>query len=213
MRNCDRLVWMDVDTQVDFISTSGAFGQQIAQWNVPRIVPNLARLARYAEEQKLTTILATDAHVPGDPEFSGPVPPHCVVGTPGHRRVPETDLSPTIVIENRAHDLVLPLPDTERLVVKVHKQHFAVGSNPNFSPLMKELAPHHVFTSGVATQGCVMASIKSLLELGIPVSVVVDAVGPDIYEEPGRLAIKELTSLGVTALTTDEVCAGTLLAR
>lgn len=204
---------MDVDTQIDFISPSGAFGQQIARWNVPRIVPNLAQLARYAEEQKLATILATDAHVPGDPEFSGPVPPHCVVGTPGHQRVPETDLSPTVVIENRAHDLVLPLPDTERLIVKVHKQHFAVDTNPNFSPLIKELAPYHVFTSGVATQGCVTASIKSLLELGIPVSVVVDAVGPDIYEEPGRLAIEELTLLGAKALSTGEVCAGALLAR
>jgi len=36
----------------------------------------------------------------------------------------------------------------------------------------------------VATQGCVKESIMSLLDLGIGVSIVVDAVGPDIYEEP-----------------------------
>lgn len=204
------VVWMDVDTQYDFVSTTGAFGPTVAEWGVPRIVANLARLARFAAENRLTTVLASDAHVPDDPEFEDPIPPHCVVGTPGHQRIPETDLDPTIVIENRPDDLKLPLPEVDRLVVKVHKQHFAVGTNPNFASLVAALAPSHVFATGVATQGCVSASIQSLLDLGVEVSVVVDAVGPDILTEPGREAIERLNALGVRAVSTEDVCSGAL---
>jgi nicotinamidase-related amidase len=92
----------------------------------------------------------------------------------------------------------------------VHKQHFAVGTNPNFADVIRSLEPCHVVATGVATQGCVRQSVQSLLDLKVPVSIVVDAVGPDIYEDTGRAAIEEMKSLGVTAYTADEVCSGVL---
>jgi nicotinamidase-related amidase len=205
-----QLVLMDVDTQHDFVSPDGAFGPMIVEWGVGRIVPNLARLFAYAADRRLTTILPTDAHVPHDPEFVDGMPWHCVVGTPGHERIAETDLTPTLVIENRPDAFTAPLPMADRLVVKVHKQHFAVGTNPNFAALMAAIGPCHVMATGVATQGCVKASIQSLLDLGITASIVVDAVGPDIFTDEGRIAIEELQALGVNAVTTAEVCDGAL---
>jgi nicotinamidase-related amidase len=203
-----RLVLMDVDTQGDFMLPGGALARIP---NVARIIPNLKRIFDYAKEHSLTTVLATDAHVVDDPEFSKfNFPAHCVVGTPGHQRIPETDLVPTLVVPNRPDSFSAPLPDVERLVVMVEKQHFAVGTNPNFAALVAALGPCHFVATGVATQGCVKQSILSLLELGAPVSIVVDAVGPDIQEETGRAAIEELTGLGVTAVTTEDVCSGAL---
>jgi nicotinamidase-related amidase len=210
MITAKKLVLMDVDTQEDFVSSEGAFGAQITLWNIARIVPNLARIFDYAAAQNMTTLLPTDAHVHDDPEFTDGVPAHCVVGTSGHNRIPQTDLEPTLVIENRPGSFSGALPEVDRLVVKVLKQHFAVGTNPNFAALIEAIGPCHVLATGVATQEGVKASIQSLLDLGVSVSVVVDAVGPDIYEEPGRLAIEELVGLGVATITTDEVCAGGL---
>jgi nicotinamidase-related amidase len=203
------LVWMDVDTQEDFMLPHGAFGKLKAIANVERIIPNLGRIRDYVAEHRVTTILATDAHVPDDPEFSTyGFPAHCVLGTSGHLRIPETDLEPTFVIENKPNSFTGSLPEVDWLKVMVHKQDFAVGTNPNFAALIEALGPCHVFATGVATQGCVARSIKSLIDLGVPVSVVVDAVGPDIEEEAGKVAIAELEALGVSPITTEAVCNG-----
>jgi nicotinamidase/pyrazinamidase len=202
---------MDVDTQEDFMLPHGAFGKLIRNANVGRIIPNLKRVFDYAAERNIATLLATDAHVPDDPEFSKyGFPAHCVLGTPGHLRIPETDLEPTVVVPNKPDGFTPPLPETERPVIMVHKQHFAVGTNPNFAAVVESLGPCHVFATGVATQGCVRQSVQSLLDLGVSVSIVVDAVGPDIYEETGRQAIEDMKALGVTAFTTDEICSGVL---
>jgi nicotinamidase-related amidase len=203
-----RLVLMDVDTQGDFMLPGGALAHIP---NVARIIPNLKRIFGYAKEHHLTTLLATDAHVVDDPEFlKYNFPAHCVVGTPGHQRIPETNLIPSLVVPNRQDSFSPPLPDVERLVVMVEKQHFAVGTNPNFAALIAALGPCHVVATGVATHGCVRQSILSLLQLGVPVSIVVDAVGPDIQEEAGRAAIEELSGLGVAAVTTEGLCSGAL---
>jgi nicotinamidase-related amidase len=202
---------MDVDTQEDFMLAHGAFGKLGRIANVGRIIPNLKRVFDYADERKIATLLATDAHVPDDPEFSAyGFPAHCVLGTTGHLRIPETDVPPNLVVPNKPGSFTPPLPNSERPVIMVHKQHFAVGTNPNFAAVIEALGPCHIFATGVATQGCVRKSIESLLDLGVSVSIVVDAVGPDIYEEVGRQAIEEMKSMGVTAFTTDEVCSGVL---
>jgi nicotinamidase/pyrazinamidase len=202
------LVLMDVDTQEDFMLPGGALARMP---NVARIIPNLKRIFDYAKERRITILLATDAHVPDDPEFSKyNFPAHCVVGTTGQLRIPETDLPPTLVIPNRPDSFLAPLPEVDHLVVMVEKQHFSVGTNPNFSALIAALGPCHIVATGVASGGCVKQSILSLLELGASVSIVVDAVGPDIHEEMGRAAIEELGSLGVRAVTTEDVCSGAL---
>jgi nicotinamidase-related amidase len=202
------LVLMDVDTQEDFMLPGGALARMP---NVARIIPNLKRIFDYAKEHRLTTLLATDAHVPDDPEFSTyNFPQHCVIGTTGQQRIPETDLTPTLVVPNRPDSFVAPLPDVEHLVVRVEKQHFSVGTNPNFAALLAALGPCHIVATGVASGGCVKQSILSLLELGASVSIVVDAVGPDIQEEMGRAAIDELGRLGVRPVTTEDVCSGAL---
>ena len=202
---------MDVDTQEDFMLPHGAFGRLGRTANAGRIIPNLKRIFDYAADRGLATLLATDAHVPDDPEFSiYGFPAHCVLGTQGHQRIPETDIAPTLIVPNCPGGFTPPLPASGRPVIMVHKQHFAVGTNPNFAAVVESLGPCHVFATGVATQGCVRQSIQSLLDLGVSVSIVVDAVGPDIYEEPGRQAIEQMKTLGVTAYTTDEICAGVL---
>jgi nicotinamidase/pyrazinamidase len=200
----ERIVFLDVDTQVDFIDPQGSLYMPHAA----SITGNLKRLVDYALEHRLLLLQATDAHVVNDPEFTTfGFPSHCVVGTLGHQRIDATAVGATLVLPNRAGAYKPPL-GTHR-VVRVEKQAFSVGSNPNFAALIDDLGPCHVIAFGVATEGCVKQSVLSLLKLGVPVSIVIDAVG---HANPasGEATLEELASLGVRPVSTDDACNGLL---
>jgi nicotinamidase-related amidase len=80
-----RYVFVDVDTQRDFLDPDGTLFIRGAE----AIRPNLARLAAFAREHRIPVIATACAHEPdeADPE---PFPPHCLVGTPGADRIEET---------------------------------------------------------------------------------------------------------------------------
>ena len=72
------LVFVDIDTQRDFLDPAGAL-------YVPgsdAIVPNLARLTRYARDHAIPVLASSDAHTLDEPDPE-PFPPHCLVNTPG----------------------------------------------------------------------------------------------------------------------------------
>jgi len=195
-----RLVFLDVDTQVDFMLPEGSLYLEHAT----TIIPNLGKLLGAVARSGHLLLLAEDAHIEDDPEFSTyGFPPHCVKGTYGQKRIPETNIPATLTIANRPGGFSTPLG--EHRVVRVEKQSFSFGSNPNFAALFAEIGPCQVIVSGVATEGCVQASILSLLDLNIPVSVVIDAVGHGRAER-GELALENMASLGVSPISTDDVC-------
>ena len=66
------LVFVDVDTQRDFLDPDGALF--IAGSGAIR--PNLARLTRFARAQGIPILATACAHAEGDPEFAV-FPPHC----------------------------------------------------------------------------------------------------------------------------------------
>src|SRR5208337_828578 len=91
-----RLVFLDVDTQVDFMLPSGRLYVPHAE----EIIPNLAELMLWARDHGIPIISSADTHAVDDPEFAQ-WPPHCVAGTPGQRRIPETLFADAVVVENR----------------------------------------------------------------------------------------------------------------
>ena len=86
-----RLLW-DVDTQVDFMRPDGKLPVPDAQ----DAVPAMARLVRWAEAEGVTHLATADDHELTDPElsaepdFTTTFPPHCLRGTPGAAKIPET---------------------------------------------------------------------------------------------------------------------------
>lgn len=78
-------IFVDVDTQFDFMDPAGALYVPGAE----RIVPNLRRLFAAAIEHAVPVISTADDHAPDDPEFAD-FPPHCVRGTPGQLRLAHT---------------------------------------------------------------------------------------------------------------------------
>lgn len=200
-----RLVFLDIDTQIDFMLPHGKLYLEESR----HIFKNLHRLLEFALMNHILILQTADTHTEDDPEFSTfGFPPHCVAGTPGWHRVPETSLVPDLVIQNPHRTLLKPI-ERERVVL-IEKPSFSIATNPTALELIESLRPCHFVAFGVATEGCVRKSILSLRSLGFDVSVVIDAVAAGRIKS-GEQALEEFTSLGVRPLITDDVCSGWLL--
>ena len=195
----EQLVFFDIDTQVDFMLPRGKLYVPGAE----QIVPNLVRLMSFAREHKIPVLSSADAHPPDDPEFAL-WPPHCVSGTPGQRRIPETQFADATLVPNRPGAFVPPAKWPEQIIIE--KPTYDTAANPNFDAILRALDPRRTVVFGVATEYCVRADALALRERGFPVDLVVDAIKP-ITEEGGRIAIEEMTAAGVRLVSTAEVCA------
>jgi len=192
------LVFVDVDTQVDFMLPTGRLHVPGAE----RLVPNLARLMNWAREHEIPVLSSADAHLPDDPEFKI-WPPHCVAGTAGQRRIQETQFAEAVIIPRRPHAFTPP----ERWVGQfiIEKSTYDPQDNPNFHEVLRALGPRHAIVFGVATEFCIRASALALLRHGLPVDLVVDAIEA-ISEEGGRQALDEMTAAGIRLVTAEETC-------
>ncbi len=149
-----RVVFWDVDTQYDFMRADGKLYVPDAE----HIIPNLKRLTDYAHGHGIRIIASADDHVPGhkelsaQPNFKDTFPDHCMRGTPGQQKIPETALRSPLVIEPDRQD---PAPLAERVRrhqgdILFNKHWFDVFTNPNVLPVVDALDPQDIVLYGVA---------------------------------------------------------------
>ncbi len=201
------VVFVDVDTQVDFMLPTGRLYVPGAE----QIIPNLKKLMACARERGIPVLSSADAHPPDDPSFAE-WPPHCVVGTPGQRRIPETQLASPAIVPNLAAGFTPPSEWPGQTIVE--KIDYDVSTNPNFDAILEALrmrfgpspSPRFV-VFGVATEYCVRAAALALRRRALPVDLVTDAIRA-ITPEGERAALAEMEAAGVSLVTTEEVCAG-----
>src|ERR1051325_2709820 len=85
----ERVVFWDVDTQVDFMAPGGKTYIKGAE----EITENLRLLTGYARDNGIRNVGSVDYHTPGDaeislsPDFRETFPPHCLRGTEGQQKV------------------------------------------------------------------------------------------------------------------------------
>ena len=167
IRNKGVVLW-DVDTQLDFLLPGGRLYVPGAE----RILPNLRFLASLAAEQAVPVISSTCAHLPGDPELKI-YGEHCMLGTPGQQKVPETLLPHRFTVPNRP--ILLPRLDLFQQII-LEKQAFDVFTNPNTEEVVHRLGEGlRVVLYGVTTEICVARAANSLLERGHQVQLVKEA--------------------------------------
>ena len=162
------LVFVDIDTQRDFLEESGALYVPGSR----SILANLERLSRFAASRGIPVVATACCHSADDPELSQ-FPPHCMAGTDGQRRV-EATARPDSVVLGAGDRLEGPLPGH----LTLEKQVFDVFSRPDADGLIArydEGKPTFV-VYGVATDYCVRAAVEGLLARRCRVAVVVDAV-------------------------------------
>lgn len=192
-----RTAFMDLDTQEDFMRPGGALYVPGAE----TIIPNLRRLFGAAREKGIPVISSLDAHLENDPEFAD-WPPHCVSGTPGQRKIPETIFPDVQVIENRPQ-AVAPRRGAQ---IVLEKRIYSIFDNVNIDVVFRKLDLRDFVVFGVATEYCVKAAVLGLLERAFPVRLVVDAIRP-VSAEGGRAALEQLGGARAKLVTADEVLA------
>jgi nicotinamidase/pyrazinamidase len=172
-----RLLW-DVDTQVDFIRPDGKLPVPDAE----DAVPGMERLVRWAEAEGVTHLATVDDHELTDPEladepdFAHTFPPHCLRGTPGAAKIPETAQKDPLPLSLTPYSPgLLPELVRDRRELLVLKKTFSAFSNPNVEPLLELLAPDEVLVFGVATDVCNHAAVMGLLARNHNVAFVEDA--------------------------------------
>ena len=189
-----KTVFVDVDTQIDFLFPAGALYVRESE----RLLPAIARLNRYAASKGIALISTTDAHSENDPEFKA-WPPHCVAGTRGQQKPDET------LLDRRTALPFTPGAEIELAdQVVVEKQVLDVFSNPNFEALLDRLGADNYVVYGVATDYCVRCAFTGLLAAGKRVTLVTDVIAA-VSPEDGARAVAEFTAKGGQLATVDGV--------
>ncbi|HEY6068098.1 MAG TPA: isochorismatase family cysteine hydrolase [Gaiellaceae bacterium] len=166
------VLW-DVDTQVDFMLPEGKLYVGGAEQTVPamRQLVEAARRAGIPHVASADDHELTDSEISAEPDYRETYPPHCLRGTRGARKIPETEQEDPVPITLEQ----LPgryLAGREFLLLK---KSFDVFTNPNTERLLEWLSPDEILVFGVATDVCDDAAIRGFLDRGLRVRFVEDA--------------------------------------
>ena len=171
------ILW-DVDTQIDFIEAGGKLyfpGADEAR-------PAMAELVDAARAAGVVHVASCDQHEFSDPEIAerpdleSTWPPHCLLGTRGAEKIPETKQLDPVPLP------LVPLPQAilRRLIAEgreflIPKKQYDPFTNPNTETLLDVLDPDEILLFGVATDICDDAAVRALLRRGRRVAFVEDA--------------------------------------
>ena len=198
------ILW-DVDTQNDFMLPGGKLYVPGAETTVP----GMKRLVEAVRGAGLVHVASADDHeliddeISDQPDLQRTYPAHCLRGTRGARKIPETEQEDPVPITSA------PLPGRylEGREFLLLKKSFDVFTNPNTERLLARLDPDEIAVFGVATDVCDDAAIRGFLQRGRKVRFVEDAArGLD----EGRVAdcTAAWRHAGVEFTTVDAVVAG-----
>ena len=203
-----KILFFDVDTQIDFIEKNGALYVPEAE----TLKPHFKQLLRYARINGIPVWGSVDAHGEQDPELiqnHGPFPNHCMLGSAGHQKIDETAPMDPVWIENNHYS------DNEILQILQHpdeiyflKQTYNMFDNPNLEIISADYDPIVVF--GVATDYCVLAAVMGFRNLDKTVYLVEDAIKA-VNHENGQKALEKMQTTGAIFIKTDDILNGSLL--
>jgi len=171
------ILW-DVDTQVDFIEPGGKLYFEGAE----EARPAMGRLVEAARAAGAVHVASCDQHELSDPEislepdFDSTWPPHCLLGTRGAEKIPETKQADPLPLP------LVPVPNGTlrsllggRRELLIPKKQYDPFANPNTETLLAALDPEEILLFGVATDICDDAAVRALLRRGRRVVFVEDA--------------------------------------
>jgi nicotinamidase/pyrazinamidase len=177
-----KTVFIDIDTQLDFLFPAGALYAPGAE----EIAPALGKLTAFAAEKQIPIISTVDSHTEDDPEFKI-WKPHCVIDTQGQQKFSQT------VVEAKAGRQVI-----------VPKHTIDVFATGNLGKVLDEFAAERYVVYGLVTEYCVRTAALGLFKRGVRVEVVQDAI-KSFDEAEGRCALEEIVSRGGRLVKASEV--------
>jgi nicotinamidase/pyrazinamidase len=203
-----RVLW-DVDTQVDFVLPEGTLYVPGAEETLPaakRLV-EAARAAGVVHVASVDDHELTDPEISDAPDFVNTFPPHCLRGTRGAQKVPETEQADPLPLASLPYPPgLLPGLIEGRRELLLLKKNFDVFTNPNADPLLKALDPDELVVFGVATDVCDDAAIRGFLARGRRV-VFVEEAARGLDPERTAACTAAWRDAGVAFATVDDVLA------
>jgi len=184
LRIAKKIIFLDIDTQFDFLAKSGAL--YVKNSNI--IIKNIEKLTKFANENNIMIVSSQDTHHKNDIEFKE-FPAHCIKGTKGHNKLKETILKKCKVIPSK---VVCTNDEIDKVVseypqIIIEKHVLDIFSNPNTLNILEAVSPEEVYVYGVAIEYCVKEAVDSLVKHGFSVVVVEDAVKEISHPEKKRL--------------------------
>jgi nicotinamidase/pyrazinamidase len=193
-----KTVFVDIDTQLDFLYPAGALYVPGAE----RVISAIAHLNRHAAARGIPVLSTADAHAENDPEFQH-WPPHCIAGALGRQKAAATLLEKRIVVPNS--DAGVAIAGAPQIILE--KQTIDVFETRTLRRVLDALGADRFVLYGVVTEVCIVYAARGLLKAGKSVVVVEDAI-KELRSEDAACALDEIRSLGGTVSSLAQVCGG-----
>ena len=179
-------VLLVVDVQNDFLP-GGALGVQAGD----RVVPVLNRYIRHFLSQGLPVIFTRDWHPPKHCSFQaqgGPWPPHCVAGSEGAEFAPGLELPAGTLVVSKGTGL--------------REDAYSAFQGTALEAQLHSHGHTRLFVGGLATDYCVLATVRDARAAGFAVLVLRDACrAVDVQPGDGLRAEAEMADLGGVPIT------------
>ena len=194
-------VIVDLNTQCDLFLPRG----RLPVVNRQEALPCIRKLMNWARIEKTPIVSSLESHRPG--ECLKGLPPYCLDGTSGQRKIPFTLMPRRIVcVGDNTCDLPVDLfRRTQQLIFTKRTRDFL--SNPKAERLLYAVETHHYVVFGAVAEHCVKAAALGLLARQNRVAVVTDASGFWSASD-AELAFRQMEAKGAVLVTTDELMAG-----
>lgn len=200
-------VLVDMNTQWDFCDDQGAY--PVA--NRRDVVAAYRRLMDWAGANHVAVISSLDSHRRWELNREG-VPPHCIDGTAGQRKLDFTLLPNHLMVEgDNTLAVSIDLFDHVDQVLFRKRTHDLL-CNPKADRFMTQLPCEEFIVFGNGLENSIKALVLGLICRGRRVSVVLDACGYWVPPE-SDLAVRQIWAKGATLLTVDQVCNRRMHAR
>jgi nicotinamidase/pyrazinamidase len=180
------------DVQKDFLP-GGALGIRGGD----DIVPVLLKYIDRFHSKGLPIFLTRDWHPPNHCSFraeGGPWPPHCIAGSPGSLPPPtfETPLSAVIIYK----------------AIDADREAYSAFQDTALGRHLKAIGVQRLFIGGLATDYCVLNTVKDARAAGYEVRLLIDGIkAVNLQPDDGQKAEQEMIRLGALPVRLEAVAA------
>jgi nicotinamidase/pyrazinamidase len=174
-----------VDVQYDFLP-----GGALAVPESDQILPVLNKYIEIFEKRGLPIYMTRDWHPANHcsfKEYGGPWPSHCVIDTRGAAFAEDLKFSSRAIVISKA-----TTPEREC---------YSDFGTTNFEASLRATGVGRLFVGGLATDYCVLNTVKDALGLGFTTFLLRDAIrGVNVQPDDSRKAEQEMIRLGARSI-------------
>ena len=179
LRKGDALIVVDV--QRDFLP-----GGSLAVPNGDHVLPVLNRYLRLFQSANLPVVATRDWHPPNHCSFAaqgGVWPPHCIQESPGAEFAGELELPADALLISKA--------------TRIGRDAYSGFDGTGLEQSMRDAGVRRLFVGGLATDYCVLETVKDAVNAGFEVFVLGDAIrAVDVSPGDGDRALETMRAAG-----------------